>query len=814
MKNMKDESNIKFGDVPGDIVSIGKEVRHNAEVIFPKMLQLLPGVMERNPYKRAVITVCGGSGAGKSGVASLLTRYFEDMSISSYVLSGDNYPRRIPLYNDAERLHIFRESGINTLLEQGEYSEKRFRILRDIRSTGDDADPEYRKKYPWIAIYQDGGKEGLRKYLGTPSEIHFGQLDRIISSFKQGEDKIWLRRLGREDTELWYDEIDFSNTQILLVEWTHGNSDYLTGIDISVLLCSTPEETMYYRKARNRDLNADSPFTTMVLAIEQELVERQAHKSQIIISRSGELMEPKIENGPMLNAYPDSMGGTLGDIVEILNMPELNKAFTSFYILPSIFHSDLDRGFSIMDYQLEEQLASEEDLKQIRDMGIDLKLDFVLNHASVRSMQFQDILSKGRDSEYKDFFIDWNKFWEGYGSMTAEGYMEPEASLREKMVFRKPGLPILMVRMPDGSEIPYWNTFYQEVTYESGDNRLPGSTRISYQGQMDLNIKSPMVWDFYADTLKRLASYGAAIIRLDAFAYASKEPGKKNFLNEPETWELLNRIRTMADQDKLTLLPEIHAAYEEGIHEKIAGKGYLTYDFFLPGLILDALEEENGESLAAWAREQVEKGIRTVNMLGCHDGIPILDLKGLIPEERIRNLIDLIVKRGGRIKELHGKENIYYQVNATYYSALGADDRKMLLARALQLFMPGKPQIWYLDLFMGKNDLKAASGSGDSSHKEINRTNLSLDQVKEKLTQSAVQKQLALLRFRATFPAFSFDAKIQTTCEGSKIEFLWEKGDFKAQLSADLHTMSFHITGKRSESEILYEYKSMVIIQE
>ena len=60
MKNMKDESNIKFGDVPGDIVSIGKEVRHNAEVIFPKMLQLLPGVMERNPYKRAVITVCGG----------------------------------------------------------------------------------------------------------------------------------------------------------------------------------------------------------------------------------------------------------------------------------------------------------------------------------------------------------------------------------------------------------------------------------------------------------------------------------------------------------------------------------------------------------------------------------------------------------------------------------------------------------------------------------------------------------------------------------------------------------------------------------
>lgn len=46
-------------------------------------------------------------------------------------------------------------------------------------------------------------------------------------------------------------------------------------------------------------------------------------------------------------------------------------------------------------------------------------------------------------------------------------------------------------------------------------------------------------------------------------------------------------------------------------------------------------------------------------------------------------------------------------MNATYFSALGEDERKMLLARALQIFMPGKPQIWYLDLFAGKNDYEA-----------------------------------------------------------------------------------------------------------
>ena len=72
----------------------------------------------------------------------------------------------------------------------------------------------------------------------------------------------------------------------------------------------------------------------------------------------------------------------------------------------------------------------------------------------------------------------------------------------------------------------------------------------------------------------------------------------------------------------------------------------------------------------------MEKEIHVVNMLGCHDGIPLLDLKGLIPEERIQQIIDTVVARGGYVKDLHGQKNVYYQVNATYYSALGEDDQK------------------------------------------------------------------------------------------------------------------------------------------
>lgn len=125
-----------------------------------------------------------------------------------------------------------------------------------------------------------------------------------------------------------------------------------------------------------------------------------------------------MNSGVMLNAYPDSMGGTLDNIVELLMRPEFKDVFQSFYILPSIFNSDLDRGFSVISYDLNRQLASSNSIAQLSELGIDLKLDFILNHLSVLSPQFQDILKHGDESIYRDFFIDWNKFWAGYGEMT------------------------------------------------------------------------------------------------------------------------------------------------------------------------------------------------------------------------------------------------------------------------------------------------------------------------------------------------------------------------------------------------------------
>ena len=548
----------------------------------------------------------------------------------------------------------------------------------------------------------------------------------------------------------------------------------------------------------------------------------------------------ELSSGPMLNAYPDSIGGQLADIVAFLSRDELKNVFSSFYILPSVFNTDLDRGFSVVDYSLSEDLARREDLDALRSLGLDLKLDFVLNHASVLSPQFQSMVHDP-DSPYKDFFIDWNEFWKGEGEMTEEGYILPDKKHLDRMFFRKPGLPILMVRMPDGRDVPYWNTFYQQVDYQvptvqqlmhaSGlqytralrlhqriapalaEGKTPAQLDFSgfeeakqavcgwleahreYLGQMDLNIRSPLVWQFYDDTLKTLAGYGARIVRLDAFAYAPKAVGEKNFLNEPGTWDLLAKVDELAKKYDLDLLPEIHASYGEKIYEKIARKGYMTYDFFLPGLLIDAFEHKNADYLRRWAGEIQAGGLRVVNMLGCHDGIPLLDLKGLMPDERIQGLIDAVVARGGYVKDLHGAKNMYYQVNATYYSALGEDDAKMALARAIQMFMPGKPQVWYLDLFCGKNDHEAVRRAGPGGHKEINRTNIPPEAIDGLLQNPCVLEQLDLLRLRSTHPAFGFDSELEIGGEGSTLELTWRKGGEWVSLHADLARATCSITG-------------------
>ena len=159
---------------------------------------------------------------------------------------------------------------------------------------------------------------------------------------------------------------------------------------------------------------------------------------------------------PMLNAYPDSLGGTLGDIVTLLKQDDMKGVFGSFYILPSLYHSDLDRGFSVIDYDINEELAERDDLEALKEVGIDLKLDFILNHASAQSPQFKDLVEKGDASEYKNFFIDWNAFWEGRYVFSKTGASDSDGTVSRWnqttiLEYILPGRALSTVSGTDGS---------------------------------------------------------------------------------------------------------------------------------------------------------------------------------------------------------------------------------------------------------------------------------------------------------------------------------------------------------------------------
>jgi sucrose phosphorylase len=214
------------------------------------------------------------------------------------------------------------------------------------------------------------------------------------------------------------------------------------------------------------------------------------------------------------------------------------------------------------------------------------------------------------------------------------------------------------------------------------------------------------------------------------------------------------------------------------------------------------------------------KGLQTINMLGSHDGIQVLDLKGkqvngtyrpgLLSDSQIEATMERIIQRGGRTKNLYdaeGKKIDYYQVNATFFSALGEDEQKLRLARAIQMFMPGVPQVWYLDLFAGTNDYAAAERGRTAGHKEINRTTLKTIDIDEGLKRPVVRDQLELIRLRNISLAFTGKMQVFET-EPHLLHISWQHPEATATLKADLKNHSFTVyQGNGTDEEVLMSFE-------
>ena len=124
-------------------------------------------------------------------------------------------------------------------------------------------------------------------------------------------------------------------------------------------------------------------------------------------------------------------------------------------------------------------------------------------------------------------------------------------------------------------------------------------------------------------------------------------------------------------------------------------------------LLINALYYGQTQYLKHWFEICPRKQFTT---LDTHDGIGVVDVKDLLPDEEIGRTKEDIFKFGANVKKIYNTaayNNLdIYQVNCSYYSALGDEDDAYLLARAVQFFAPGIPQVYYVGLLAGKNDLK------------------------------------------------------------------------------------------------------------
>ena len=433
-----------------------------------------------------------------------------------------------------------------------------------------------------------------------------------------------------------------------------------------------------------------------------------------------------ITNKTMLITYSDSLGKNLKELDEILTT-YFGDAIGGVHLLP-FFPSTGDRGFAPVDYdEVDPAFGDWDDVKRLGEKYY-LMFDFMINHISRQSKYYKDFQEKKDDSAYADLFLRWEKFWPEN---------RPTKEDVDLIYKRKDKAPMQEIIFADGSKEYLWNTFGEE--------------------QIDLDVTKQVTMDFIQKTIENLASNGCDLIRLDAFAYAIKKLDTNDFFVEPEIWDLLDKVRDMAAAAGAELLPEIHEHYT--IQFKIADHDYYVYDFALPMVTLHALYSGCTHQLAKWLKMSPMKQFTT---LDTHDGIGVVDVKDILTDEEIDFASNELYKVGANVKRKYSSAEYnnldIYQINSTYYSALGDDDQKYFLARLIQAFAPGIPQVYYVGFLAGKNDLELLENTKEG--RNINRHYYTREEIAQEVERPVVKALLSLFTYRNQSAAFDLDGSI------------------------------------------------------
>lgn len=466
---------------------------------------------------------------------------------------------------------------------------------------------------------------------------------------------------------------------------------------------------------------------------------------------------------PHLIAYADRLAGDLAGLGRLLTGP-FGGAFGGVHVLPFYVPIDgSDAGFDPIDHTcVDPRLGSWADVAALGEHTL-VMADLIVNHVSSESAPFVDWRQRGDQSAYAEMFLS---------PLDVFGGRMPTDEERALIYRPRPTPPFHDIEFADGSSRTVWSTFTHE--------------------QIDIDVETDAGWSYLLQILDRFVEGRVGLVRLDAIGYAIKRAGTSCFMI-PETFEFIDQLTDAARSRGMEVLVEIHGYHRDQID--VAERVDWVYDFALPPLALDALTTGDAGPLRTWIGMRPNNSI---NVLDTHDGIGIIDVgvdqrnpsrPGLLPPERIHQLVEGIHERSGgtsRMATGAAASNLdLYQVNCTFYDALGRDDQRYLAARLLQLMLPGVAQVYYVGLLVGSNDMEllAASGVG----RDVNRHYYTLDEIEADLERPVVAALLDMLRWRASDPAFDGEFELVDSDEGT-LRLRWTHGAAVADRTIDLRT--------------------------
>lgn len=427
-----------------------------------------------------------------------------------------------------------------------------------------------------------------------------------------------------------------------------------------------------------------------------------------------------------------------GDINQLSTLltDELNGLFAGVHLLPFFFPIDgSDAGFDPVDHlTVDSRLGDWSQVKALTTHA-EVMADVIVNHMSSQASQFVSVLEAGEQSPFWALFLKPN-----------DVFAEADSPQRDKIYSPRPGECFTDYKLADNRSQTFWTTFT--------DN------------QVDINVESPQGKAYLLSILDKMQSAGVSTVRLDAAGFAIKRADTSCFML-PETVEFITNMTQKAHQRGIETLVEIHGTFRQ--ISQVAEKADYVYDFMLPPLVLHALINHDVSPLLHWYDIAPEN---MVTVLDTHDGIGLLDAgpdsdgKGLLSMQALHNLRERIAHNCQGESELASGENAenvdIWQVNCSFYSALAQNDAAYLIARAIQFFSLGIPQVYYAGLYALPNDMELLKQSGIG--RDINRPYVNNSQRQQAMQTNVVKAQIELIELRNNHPAFhgGFSAKTET----------------------------------------------------